>query len=538
MMGTLRRSLGGVAIMMRAVAAPVVALVLVCFTTVVAECEPVQPRVAFVVGEGDYAKAPLPTATNDAGLVAEALRTIGFEVVEGADLNQTDFMRSFRRFLASVENAGPNAVAVVYFAGYGFEFDGDNRLAMADARLQREEDIPLDTVRVSELLRAVAATSARAKVVICDASRTLPFSIQGVRLAIGLGAVDAPRHTLVAFSVAPGMVADDGPGPYGAFATAVAEMTRTPGLELAEVFARIRARTHEATKGRQTPWDMSAVGSPLVLVPNEDASLQSPAVSLAAFGPRPIRERTPEDAYVLAVTQDSLSSYGEFLTAFPRNRYATQVRSMLRARREALVWLRAVKMNTAESIWTYLQRYPSGMYVGDAERRLRRLSASLAAPSDFAPVDFHDIPLLPEEPLESPDVTPKAPPRMLSQPQAAYLAELPPPPPRVGPRVLPTPVLPAMERLTSGMRRPLASLTGLPGVAGPVASSGSQSIHTYSEGGPTLASAQARSTGSPSAINPVPLPTPAPARAAELEKSRHLLAAKNCRLKHEKDACP
>jgi uncharacterized caspase-like protein len=534
MMGTLSRGLVGVAMVTRMVT---VALAFVCFNATVAECESMQPRVAFVVGEGDYAKAPLPTATNDAGLVAEALRTIGFEVVEGADLNQTDFMRSFRRFLASVENAGPNAIAVVYFSGYGFEFDGDNHLAMSDARLQREEDIPLDTVRLSELLRAVAATSAHAKVVICDASRPLPFFVQGVRFANGLGAVDPPRRTLVAFSVAPGMVANDGPGPYGAFAKAIAEMARTPGLELAEIFARIRARTHEATQGRQTPWDMSAIGSPVVLVPNDGGGVQSPTISLAAFGPRPIRERTPEDAYVLAVTQDSLSSYGEFLAAFPRNHYATQVRSMLRARREALVWLRAVKMNTAESMWTYLQRYPSGMYVGDAERRLRRLSAPLAPPLDFVSVDFHDIPLLPEEPQQGTDVTPAAPPQMLNQPQAAYLATLPPPPPRVGPRVLPTPVLPAMAHLTSGTRRPLASLTGLPGVAGPVASSGSQSIHTFSEGGPTLASTQMRSSGSPPVINPVPLPTPAPLRAAGLEKSRHLLDARNCRLKHGKDAC-
>jgi uncharacterized caspase-like protein len=409
---------------------------------------------------------------------------------------------------------------------------------MADARLQREEDIPLDTVRLSELLRGVAATSAQAKVVICDAGRRLPFSMRGVRLANGLGAVDPPRRTLVAFSAAPGIVADDGPGPYGAFAAAIAEMTRTPGLALAEVFSRVRARTHEATQGRQTPWDTSAIGSPVILVPNDGGSAQSPAVSLAAFGPRPIRERTPEDAYVLAVTQDSLSSYGEFLDAFPRNRYAPQVRSMLRARREALVWLRAVKMNTAESMWTYLQRYPSGMYVGDAERRLRRLSAPLAPPPDFVPVDFHDIPLLPEESAQGADVTPSAPPQMLNQPKAAYLATLPPPPPRVGPRVLPTPVLPAMARFTSGMRRPLASLTGLPGVAGPVASSGSQSIHTFSDGGPTLASAQTRSAGSPSAINPVPLPTPAPLRAAALEKTRRLLAERNCRLKHGKDACP
>jgi uncharacterized caspase-like protein len=106
-----------------------------------------EPRVAFVVGNGGYVRAPLATAVNDAGLVAEALRTIGFDVVEGADLNQTDFARSFRQFLPKVGAGGANAVAAIYFSGYGFEFDGDNFLVMVDARLEHDSDIPLDTVR-------------------------------------------------------------------------------------------------------------------------------------------------------------------------------------------------------------------------------------------------------------------------------------------------------------------------------------------------------------------------------------------------------
>src|SRR6516165_11926281 len=81
-----------------------------------AASQPTEPRIALVVGNGGAVRAPLPTAVNDAGLVAEALRTIGFDVVEGADLNQTDFARSFRQFLAKVDSAGANAVAVIYFS--------------------------------------------------------------------------------------------------------------------------------------------------------------------------------------------------------------------------------------------------------------------------------------------------------------------------------------------------------------------------------------------------------------------------------------
>src|SRR5215471_6162142 len=111
-----------------------------------AASQPTEPRIALVVGNGGAVRAPLPTAVNDAGLIAEALRSIGFDVVEGADLNQTDFSRNFRQFLASVERGGPNAIAVIYIAGYGFAYDGDNFLVMADARLERAGDIPLDTI--------------------------------------------------------------------------------------------------------------------------------------------------------------------------------------------------------------------------------------------------------------------------------------------------------------------------------------------------------------------------------------------------------
>ena len=48
------------------------------------------PRIALVVGNTGYAKVPAALALNDAGLVAEALRTVGFDIVEGADVTLTE----------------------------------------------------------------------------------------------------------------------------------------------------------------------------------------------------------------------------------------------------------------------------------------------------------------------------------------------------------------------------------------------------------------------------------------------------------------
>ncbi|MEA2930559.1 MAG: hypothetical protein QOG38_2987, partial [Hyphomicrobiales bacterium] len=318
-----------------------------------------QQRIALVIGNAAYPKGAIATSLADGGLVAEALTSIGFEIVEGADVNQADLRRLFRDFLAKVEAAGPGAVAVVYYSGYGIEFEGENYLIPVDARLERDSDIPIDTVRLFDLLRPLADTPAAAKVVILDATRPLPFQIQGGRLARGLGAIAAPPGMLVGFSSAPGAAAVDGPGPYGAYATAIAEMVREPGLDLDTTFARIRVRTHQATNGAQTPWHVSQELNPqVVLVPGAPAATGVPVVSAPRRAPRPMRDIGPEEAYAFAIENDSLEAYTEYVRAYPNTPYTQRIWAIIRERREALAWRRALLINSPEAYWTYLARYP------------------------------------------------------------------------------------------------------------------------------------------------------------------------------------
>ena len=250
-----------------------------------------QARLGFVVGNAEYAQSPLPTALNDAGLVAEALRSVGFEIVEGANLNQVDFVRSLRAFLAKAEASGADAVLFVYLSGYGFAFEGDNYFAAVDAKLDRESDIPLDTMRLSDVIRALDAAPARTKIVAIDASRRLPFPLAAAGLTPGLVAVDAPRNTLIGFPTGPGLTVTEGKGPYGPYATAIAEMVRAAGLDVAAAFTRIRARAHQLTEGQQTPWHVSALGEAVILVPPEAAAVApAPVMPSASRERRPFRE--------------------------------------------------------------------------------------------------------------------------------------------------------------------------------------------------------------------------------------------------------
>jgi uncharacterized caspase-like protein len=422
-------------------------------------------RVAFVVGNAEYAKSPLPTALNDAGLVAEALRTVGLEVIEGANLNQADFFASFRDFLAKAEAAGPDAVLFIYLSGYGFAFDGENYFVAIDAKLDRESDVPLYTMRLSDLIRSLDGMPARTKVVAVDAARRLPFPLAATGLPPGLIAIEAPQNMLIGFSAAPGQIVADTTGSYGPYATAIAEMVRAAGLDIAGAFTRIRARTHQLTEGRQTPWEVAALSESVVLVPAEAAAVApAPAMPVATHERRPFREIGPKEAYAVAIERDELPVYVEFVETYPHHPYAARIWAIIRARREALAWRRAARINTPQAYWTYLQRYPNGIYAAFAERRLRRLSAPFQPPPDFVPVEFADVPPpLADEPVEIVDFVPPAPPPpiILIEPGPAYFVDLPPPPPPVWRGGLPAvSVLPIIPRVAPGVRVPVAARPG------------------------------------------------------------------------------
>jgi hypothetical protein len=476
------------------------ALALACWGGAPVCAQQTEPRIAFVVGNASYGPGVLPNALNDAGLVAEALRSIGFEIVEGADLGQADLLRSFRDFLASVEASGPDTLAVVYFSGHALSFEGDNFLLGVDARLERDTDIPIEAVRLPDLLRPLAASPARAKVVMIDAARPLPFRPRGRGLARGLEAIEAPPGMLVAFSSAPGTVAPGRPGDYGAYAVAIAEMLRAPGIDLDTAFTHIRSRTHLSTQGQQTPWHVSALTEPIELVPPEAATaVVPPPPRLRA--PRPMIEIGPDEAYALAIEMDTLEGYVAFVEVYPRHPYAPRIWAMIRARREALAWMRALHINTPQAYWTYLRRYPNGMYAFDAERRLRRLSAPFAPPPGFAMLEFDDVPMaLVGEPREYVDVyrVGPPPPRVLMPPPPAFFVRLPPPR-HVRPRGLPalSAPIPVVPRLAPAPRR-------VPPAAGRAPAVGLPPAAVRTPAAPPPATAARPPAAAPGAVAPPP----------------------------------
>src|SRR5262252_2379962 len=411
-------------------------------------------RFALVIGNSEYKAGQQPTAANDAGLIAETLRTAGFDVAGARDLDQDTLRRSIREFLDKVSAAGPQAVSFIYLAGYGLQFEGENYIVPIDASIRRDEDIPIEAIRISDFTRPLAGTPGAVKLFVVDAARQHPFAPAGAPLASGLALVEPDPGMLIAFNAAPGSIASIESEPYGAFAQALAEMIGTGGLGLDDLFARVRLRVNEKTNGVAVPWYTSKIAQPFLFTERTPDAPPPPQVAASMeLQSRPIREFSgDQEAYMAALERDTLSGYEEFVAGYPDSPLSGRVRALIAVRREAVTWRRTLSINTPEAYWSYLRRYPQGAHVADCQRRLARLAAAYDPPPVFTPMAFADVePPPPDEVayLSQPVVVfdgpgflppPPVPVFFLPPPPPAFLVLAPPPPP-IGAFFLPVPVI-------------------------------------------------------------------------------------------------
>jgi uncharacterized caspase-like protein len=418
-------------------------------------------RFALVIGNDQYKSAKLATPANDAGLVASALQAAGFTVTGAQNLDQAALRESFREFLGQVDAAGPDAVAVVYLAGIGLQFAGENYFVPVDAELQRDVDVPLQAIRISDFTQPLAALPGRVKIVMLDAARQNPFARGGHPLASGLALVDPAQGMAIAFNAAPGTVGPEEPGPYGAYASSLTEMIAAGGLGIDDLFARVRLRVSELTQGAEVPWYASHIDGPFFMTERTAEAPPPPhVVPLADLRSRPMRSYSGvEDAYAAALELDTMEDYEQFLAIYPNSRYSRRVAAMLAVRREEIIWRRCAMTDTPPAYWSYLRRYPRGPHVWDARRRLAELREQFEPPPTFAFIDFGVPPPPPDElvfvdrPVVvfwGPDYEPPPPPPVFLLPlRPREFADRPPPPPPRERFSLPTPsaaVMPAFVR--------------------------------------------------------------------------------------------
>jgi uncharacterized caspase-like protein len=358
-----------------------------------------ESRLALVIGNAAYKAGALATPADDAALVAQTLRMQGFDVTGSRDLDTERLREAFAQFRNKVEASGAGAVIVIYFAGLGLQLEGDNYLIPVDALPAQTSDIRRASVQVSGLIRSLAELGPKTAFVILDAARKNPFSIGDGPFASGLAWVEPELNFLVALNAAPGTIASDNNGGFGAYAVALAEMLRQDGLSPGDLFARVRLRVNEATSGGQVPWQSARLENTFLFAERPSDAPQRPDEPelTRPFRTRPMRTLSAGDAYFTAVMRDTFDGYSEFLAEYWKDPMTSRVRALLAARREVLTWHRSTQNDTANAYWTYLERYPHGPHLADAQRWLTRAGTAVLPPANFTRIEC-DVPApLPDE---------------------------------------------------------------------------------------------------------------------------------------------
>ena len=230
-------------------------------------CNPAfaENRVALVIGNSAYrAVTPLPNAQNDARGMAELLNAAGFEVMAAPDQSQDDLRKTIGDFAGKLAEKGPDTVALIFYAGHGIQVDGENFIVPVDVDPKREADVPLQAVRLNDLLNTLNSVPNKMRILMLDACRNNPFPAINQTTGKGLAMVDTKSGapgTFISYSTSPGAEAEDGSGNNSPYTTALMKVAREPGLPIEEAFKRVRVSVNDATQGRQVPWESSSLTS-------------------------------------------------------------------------------------------------------------------------------------------------------------------------------------------------------------------------------------------------------------------------------------
>lgn len=327
-------------------------------------------RVALIIGNSAYqAVESLKNPRNDALDLSVALEGLGFDVILGRDLTREGMQQSTAEFSAAAKDA---EVALFFYAGHGFQVDGQNYLVPTDARIARPDDATGQTVAMTEILAALQDSPAL-KLVFLDACRNNPFgaSLQGdARVDDGLARIGTEADFMFAYATQPGNVAYDGTGRNSFFSQALLHHLYTPGQAISDMMIAVRRDVMTATGGQQIPWENSSLTRQFAFDTRPPDISQEALFYQVATGAR--------DDALMRLYVDLYPQGAHLGEALAWLETGTQTRSIERdttdeqARR---LWTLAQRSRVRPLLQFYLDRYPEGENATEARQLLDLLPA-------------------------------------------------------------------------------------------------------------------------------------------------------------------
>ena len=218
-------------------------------------------RLAYIFGNDNYkGLRTLHGAANDADLVAGTLDECGFAIHKFKDLNYEEFLGRVNDFKSNCMEYG---VGLFYYAGHGFEYDGNNYLCPVDADLQ---EIDCTNINISNLVNEVSKERNFICIVILDCCRNI-YS-DGERGSGSANPIVADFNnaggTFIAYSTSSGETANECGG-YGVYTRILCSHIRRDRCQIEQVFKNARREMLETVFKnnikKQISWEYSSLVS-------------------------------------------------------------------------------------------------------------------------------------------------------------------------------------------------------------------------------------------------------------------------------------
>jgi hypothetical protein len=241
---------------------------------------PVPQRVALVIGNSNYSTASsLKNPVNDADGVALALKGYGFEVILGLDLDKKAMRQHIDTFRSKMVK---NGIALFYYAGHGVQIENTNYLIPVDANATNQVDIEFGSIEVDYVLAQMEESRNTVNIIILDACRNNPFPSRVRSSQQGLAEVTGPIGSIIAYSAAPGKVADDGDGRHGIYTEALLQHLREKETGLSQIFNKTRNAVLKKTNNKQTPWESTSLRCEFYFARATQCGTEGPSIDAPA----------------------------------------------------------------------------------------------------------------------------------------------------------------------------------------------------------------------------------------------------------------
>ena len=212
-----------------------------------------QKKVALVIGAQNYvAVAPLRHSLSDAIDLSASLKAKGFQVETLTDpKTKREIRDAITRYYKAMENQ-TGAVGIIYYAGHGIQYEGENYLIPILADIQNPGDLEDQCIKMNTVMAVLRSASNSLNILLLDACRS-GFSSFSRSTDQGLTRIDAPQGSIVVFATQPGKVASDGTGSNGLFTSKLLKHINNPDLNIGDVFKRVKQDVFLESNKTQLP---------------------------------------------------------------------------------------------------------------------------------------------------------------------------------------------------------------------------------------------------------------------------------------------